>query len=174
MDKSELATVVVPAIAALVDRAFPLALDGLSPTHGRRHWRVADHEFERREIESAFAVMLWATPDGLELGGRLVGHGRPEHRVSLRPGAHESRTWEALIEDRLRAGPGLPVAAVGARIGPADAERAELTNLAARHMHTLRGRLTDASAIVTVNHAYRLSDSVSTGVVSRTTSALLR
>ena len=36
-----------------------------------------------------------------------------------------------------------------ARIGPPDAERAELTNLAARHLHTLRGRLNDADAIVT-------------------------
>jgi hypothetical protein len=47
---------------------------------------------------------------------------------------------------------------VGERIGPAAADRAELTNLAARHIHTLRSRLTDASAIVTASHAYRFAD----------------
>jgi hypothetical protein len=167
MDKSELASVVVPVIASLVDGAFPLTLDSVSPEQGRRRLRVADHEMERQEIEQALRVVLWTTPDGLELGGRLIGDGRPGDRVSLRPSAHEAVTWNALIEAHLGSGSGLPVAAVGARIGPANAERAELTNLAARHIHALRGRLSDPAAIVTVNHAYRLSDAVSAGIVSR-------
>jgi hypothetical protein len=46
---------------------------------------------------------------------------------------------------------------IGERIGPREAGRAEVTNLAARHIHTLRHRLTDTSAIVTADHAYRIA-----------------
>ena len=83
----------------------------------------------------------------------------------LRPGAHEIETWAALINDRLAGGQGLPVMTLGTRIGPQEAERAELTNLAARHIHTMRARLVDENAIVTVRHAYRLATTESVGMV---------
>jgi hypothetical protein len=173
MDKSDLTSSVVPAVAALVDRAFPLALDALAPATGRRRWLIADHESERRDVDRALDLILWERSDDLELGGRLLGDGHTDARTRLRPQRHEARTWQALIEDRLAGGDGLAVAAVGARIGPPDAERAELSNLAARHIHTLRSRLTDPAAIVTADHAYRLGDRVSAGRVTRATSGHL-
>src|SRR5207248_2075960 len=93
MDKSELDSVVVPALASLVDRAFPLGLDGCSPAHGRRRLRAAENERERGEIEEVFDVVVWTTPDAVEIGGRLIGAAVSDERVRLRPGAHEARTW---------------------------------------------------------------------------------
>jgi len=161
MDKSEIASVVVPALASLFDRAFPLVLDVIAPPSIRRAWPTAGHEEARREIVAAIDLVIWPRTDVIDLAGRLVGDGTPEACVTLRAGSHEAATWQALVEDRLRGGDGLAVVSVGERIGPAEAERAELTNLAARHIHTLRSRLTDPSAIVTARHAYRLSDKIS-------------
>jgi hypothetical protein len=87
-------------------------------------------------------------------------------RVTFKTGSPEAETWTQLVSDALEEGTGLPVVDVGQRIGPSHAARAELTNLAARHAHTLRGRLKSADAIVTVNHAYRLSNHLRVGVVT--------
>jgi hypothetical protein len=73
-------------------------------------------------------IVLWPAAGGVEIGGRLVAGGR----LAIKPGSHEGATWRALIDDRLDGGDGLPVTGVGERIGPPQAERAELTNLAAR------------------------------------------
>lgn len=151
MDKSELATVVIPTVQSLLSKQFPLALaDRL----------VADHETERRELESELDVLLWPTPRGPELSGRLV-----RGRVWLRPSSPETQTWLALLEDATTHHVGLPVIDVGIRLGGPDVERAEATNLAARHVHTMRSRLTSSSPIVTTDHAYRLADGVTAGVV---------
>jgi hypothetical protein len=163
MDKSEVATVVVPTIASLVDRAFPLTLDGCTSSRAVT-WPVADQPQERLEIERSFDLVLWPVPDGFELGGGLIDDAESDGHVHLRAGSHEAQTWRALIEDRISAGAGLSVLGVGERIGPAGAERAELTNIAARHVHTLRSRLTDGSAIVTINHTYRISDKTTVGI----------
>ena len=55
---------------------------------------------------------------------------------------------------------------VGARLAPEGAGRAEVTNLAARHIHGLRSRLQDGGAIVTAHHAYRLAEGLRVGRVS--------
>jgi hypothetical protein len=157
IDKSELATVGVPALASLFDRRFPLVLEARTGVDSRRRWRVA--EADRRDVEEGFDVVLWPSNQGVELGGRFAG--APDGRVTIRAGSHEAATWIALVADRLAGGEGVPVVGVGARVGPPDAERAEITNIAARHIHTLRGRLRDGSAIVTLNHTYRLADTVS-------------
>ena len=51
----------------------------------------------------------------------------------------------ALVRDRMDGGERpSPATSVGERVGPAMARpRAELTNVAARHLHTLRSRLRD-------------------------------
>ena len=154
MDKNDLERVVVPTVVATLERQFPLRLRGRIADGPVREWMVAADDLERRDVEQAFDVVQWPAPGGVEIGGRLVDGGR----VALKPGSHESVTWRALIDDRLDDGAGLPVTGVGERIGPPMAERAELTNLAARHVHTLRNRLTDGDAIVTINHSYRLRD----------------
>lgn len=158
IDKSELAGIGVPAIAGLFDRQCPLVLEARMDG-GRRPWRVGERDHD--DVDSALDLVLWPSSHGVELGGRLV-----DGRIALRGGSHELATWEALVADRLDAGDGVPVLTVGERVGPADAARAELTNVAARHIHTLRGRLRDAGAIVTAKHAYRLSDQLRVGSVT--------
>jgi len=171
MDKSELDRAVVPAVVRLFDRSFPLQLDAAIPGCDRRQRPIADLPAERRELEGEIDLLLWPAAQGLELGGRLVSGA--DRRVALRPGGHESQTWAMLIADRLHDGPGLSVVSMGERVGPSDALRAEATNVAARHVHTLRSRLSDATAIVTAHHAYRLRDGLSVGLVTTRPSGLL-
>ena len=59
----------------------------------------------------------------------------------------------------------MPVLEVGQRIAPEGAGRAEVTNLAARHIHGLRSRLQEGSGIVTAHHAYRLAEGLRVGRV---------
>lgn len=161
MDKSALPETVVPTIAAWFDGAFPLEIamaDGGAPAHRP----VAPVDAERAALAAAVDLFLWPVPQGAELSGRLL-----KAPVTLRPDSDEHETWRLLVEDRLTSGPGLPVVDVGRRIGPAQAERAELTNLAARHLHTLRSRLIDAAAIVTRDHAYQLRDGLTVGIVTK-------
>jgi len=172
MDKAELDRAVVPAVVRLFDRSFPFQVDMSLPGSPCRQRPVADHPAERRELESEVDLLLWPAAQGLELGGRLVAGS--DRRVALRPGGHESTTWATLIKDRLDDGAGISVVAMGERVGPADALRAEITNVAARHVHTLRSRLSDASAIVTAHHAYRLRDGLSVGLVTMRPSGPLR
>ena len=83
--------------------------------------------------------------------------------MPLRAGGHEAHVGGAR-RDRMDRGDGLPVIGVGERVGPRGVDRAEATNLAARHVHTLRSRLRDAGAIVTAHHAYRLRDDLDVGL----------
>jgi hypothetical protein len=163
MDKSALRDVVVPAIVTLFDRAFPFSLSARLPPRSAAEWPVGGSEGDRRELEEALDLVLWPAASGLELGGKIVEGSTG--RVSFRAGSPEAATWELLVDDALGADTGLPVVDLGGRIGPPGAERAELTNLAARHVHTLRSRLRSGDAIVTANHAYRLGEQMRVGVV---------
>ena len=165
MDKSALEDVVVPAIVTLFDRAFPFSLSARLPSRSKADWPVGGSDADRRELEETLDLVLWPAASGVELGGRIVAGANG--RISFRTASPEAATWEQLIDDALSDGAGLPVVDLGGRIGPANAERAELTNLAARHIHTLRGRLRAADALVTANHAYRLSDQLRIGSVRR-------
>ena len=158
MDKAELRGMVVPVVRSYLDRAFPLALQ----IPGAEEAWVAKTEEDRRELESELDLVVWQG-SGVEIGGRLLAaEGR---RLACKAGSQEAATWIELIEDRLRGGEGVPVLEVGTRIAPEGAGRAELTNLAARHIHGLRGRLRDGGAIVTAHHAYRLAEGVRIGRV---------
>jgi hypothetical protein len=135
-------------------------------------------EGDRREIESALDLLLWRrTGGGLKLAGTALAASPPPsagaapeaapRRLALRETGQEACTWERLIEDRLACGGGVPVLDVGARLAPEGAGRAEITNLAARHIHALRSRLEDgAAAILTERHAYRLSRDLAVGIVA--------
>ncbi|HYN06638.1 MAG TPA: hypothetical protein VES67_04545 [Vicinamibacterales bacterium] len=163
MDKSALRDVVVPTVASLFDRAFSKVLDARLPPGRKTSWPIGESDVDRREIEDVLDLVLWSSGSGLELGGRIVSGSAG--RITFRTASPEADTWKHLLEDALAEGTGLPVVDVGSRIGPASAERAELTNLAARHFHTLRGRLRSADAIATVNHAYRLNDTLRVGSI---------
>jgi hypothetical protein len=158
MDKSSLDQEVVPAMLRLLNTQFPHRLT-ISTRRAGAVTLPAGHA-DRGDVERACDLVLWISGDRATLGGRLAGSS-----VVLKPGTAEVETWRALIGDRLAGGPGIQVLDVGARLGPSGAERAEHTNLAARHIHGLRARLSDAGAIVTANHAYRISDAVSVALL---------
>jgi hypothetical protein len=163
MDKSDLRGMVAPVVRAYLERAFPLALQ----TAGAPAAAVARTEEDRREIDSGLDLVVWSGEPNVEIGGRLLADGE-RRRVALKAGSQEAVTWAGLIADRLQGGPGLPVLEVGERIAPEGAGRAEITNLAARHLHGLRSRLKDGAAIVTAHHAYRLAEGLRVGrVVAR-------
>jgi hypothetical protein len=162
MDKAALEAAVAPTLARFVDTAFPMAL-WVALAGDRRVWRASAHDAERRELSGRLDLLLWADAAGWELGGRLALRDASARGLVLRPG-HEAASWLALLTDRLDRGDGLPVIGVGQRVGPPGVERAEATNLAARHVHTLRSRLRDPGAIVTAHHAYRLRDDLDVGV----------
>jgi len=135
-------------------RLGPLFTDERSTRAIALSERYADGLASRGELEVA-----WRDADGgLSLGGKALSR-----RVQLKPGSQEGVTWERLIEDRFRVGEGVPVIEVGERLAPEGALRAEVTNVAARHLHVLRGRLEDPGAIVTAQHAYRLRDGLRVG-----------
>jgi hypothetical protein len=161
MDKSELRGMVVPVVHSYLARAFPLVLR----IAGVPDAAVARTDEDRREIESGLDLVVWTSEPNVEIGGRLLPDG-DRKRVVLKAGSQEAQTWIELAEDRLQGGEGVPVLEVGKRIAPEGAGRAEITNLAARHIHGLRGRLKDGSAIVTANHAYRLAEGLRVGRVA--------
>jgi hypothetical protein len=165
IDKAEIARSVVPVVRAFLERSFPIALRLAAP--GRAPWdlRVARLESEREEIEREVDLLLWSgADDAVELGGRGLAEREPSRRrLALKAANQEAVTWSALVADRLAGGPGIAVLDVGRRVAPVDAGRAEVTNAAARHLHTLRARLDDPAAIVTAGHRYRLSERLTVG-----------
>jgi hypothetical protein len=156
MEKTDLAGTVVPALGSLFDRQFPSELQAASV------WPLGDSPADRRDVEESFDLILWRGTHTLELSGRAIVE---PGRITLRPDSPESETWRLLIKSHLAGDDGMAVVDLGARVGPAQAERAELTNLAARHIHTLRSRLRSATDIATVKHAYRLNDRLRVGIV---------
>ena len=161
MDKSELRGMVVPVVRSYLAKAFPLVLR----IPGAPDAAVAKTEEDRREIEAGLDLAVWSLEPNVEIGGRLLPDGERK-RVVLKAGSQEALTWIELVEDRLQGGEGVPVLEVGKRIAPEGAGRAEITNLAARHIHGLRSRLKDGSAIVTAHHAYRFAEGVRVGLVA--------
>jgi hypothetical protein len=172
IDKGEIERTLLPVLRRGLDRAFPLELRLAAP--GRRPWtlRAASAEAERDELERQLDLLLWHGADGMPaLGGRALPADPARRRLALKPGSQEALTWSALLEDRLTGGSGLPVVTVGQRLAPPGACRAEITNVAARHLHTLRGRLQDPAAILTGDHAYRLGEQLTLGIARPTGAA---
>lgn len=161
MDKAELDATVVPAIARDVRDRFPLLLEMPSPPTAAIT-PIGEDDASHREVDLAFDLVEWNVAGRVELGGRLLNA-----PVVFRAGSQEGSTWQALIDDRFRAGDGVAVLDVGMRLAAAGAERAEASNLAARHIHALRARLTTPGAIITANHAYRLDERLVVGRVRR-------
>ncbi len=154
IEKDELEKVVVPALRSYLDRRFPWRLE-----RAEGAMAVGASEEDRREVEEEIDLVVWEDEDGgITVGGKALGR-----RLPLRAGSQEGRTWLRLVADRLEGGTGVPVMEIGERLAPEGALRAEITNIAARHLHLLRGRLEDPAAIVTAQHAYRLRDALRVG-----------
>ena len=121
---------------------------------------MAVSDLDRADVERQCDVVLWRTAAGASLGGRALASS-----ATLKAGAPEIQTWQQLIDDHLAGGDGVPVIDIGARRAETGAERAEQTNLAARHLHSLRSRLRDSDAIVTAHHRYRLRNGLTAAIV---------
>jgi len=160
MAKGDLARAVVPTLLGHLARRFPFALAAAGPDGPLPATRLGRED--RAEADAALDLVLWEGDDGvLELAGRALAG-----RLALKAANHEAATWRRLIDDRLAAGPGVPVVEIGARLAPEGALKPEVTNAAARHLHVLRGRLADPAAVVTAGHAYRLAERLAVGVAS--------
>ena len=159
MDKAELEAVIVPSIAHTVRVQFPFELTSSDRSVAVP---VSADDVDREDIDGRMDLVLWDLGGGMELSGRSV-----PAPVAFRSGSQEARTWQQLIADRIGKGTGLRIASVGERLAETGAERAEISNLAARHVHALRSRLIDGRVIQTVNHAYRLDGAIAVGLVRR-------
>jgi hypothetical protein len=172
IDKGDLDRAMVPTLRRFLDRTFPLTLRLAAPRREPWDLRVARAGGERDEVEAHLDLVLWSAGDGTrELGGRAVAPaaGDPaRRRIVFKPGNQEAVTWQSLLLDRLTDGGGLQVLEVGGRLAPSGAGKPELTNVAARHLHTLRGRLEDPAAILTAHHAYRLCERLLVGLAGET------
>jgi hypothetical protein len=163
MDKRELREVIVPVAREALRRMFPLRLSvcdhGVLPPVP-----VALGAPERAEIERELDLILWEPGEGgAELCGRILDPARP--RFALHTAPQEARTWERLFAAAFASEPGVAVLEVGGRLAGPDSARAEQSNAAARHVHTLRGRVIDETSIVTAQHAYRLNPRLRLGWV---------
>ncbi len=175
MDKGELRGMVVPVVRAYLDRAFPwrLQIAGGRTRRWPRPRRTAARS--RPSWIWCSGAVLAAGEAGMEIGGRLVSRvagvvGESDRRrLPSSPAARRPPPGTQLIADRLEGGEGVPVLDVGQRIAPEGAGRAEITNLAARHIHGLRSRLAGPGAIVTAHHAYRLAAGLRVGRVTART-----
>lgn len=164
MDKRELKEMVVPVVRSYLDKTFPLRLEIV----GGPAAAAAKTEEDRREIESEMDLVVWCNDPAVEVGGRLLAGEGDKRRLTCKAGSQEAVTWMELVADRFQGGEGVPVLDVGQRIAPEGAGRAEITNLAARHIHGLRSRLKDGGTILTAHHAYRLAEGLRVGrVVAR-------
>ena len=154
MDKTQVTSVVVPGLRRLFAAQFPRTVRSTGAAD------VSVSDLDRADVERQCDVVLWRSSGGATLGGRAVAS-----TVSLKAGAPEVQTWQQLIDDHLSGGGGVAVVDIGARLADTGAERAEQTNLAARHLHSLRSRLRDSEDVVTAHHRYRLRDGLTAAIV---------
>ena len=169
LNKYEMQQTVVPFLGKYLDSVFPLRLEwslgGIGEKGRFFQCRTNDSEEERLAVEQSLDLVLWPARDQVcGLGGKSVVHGK-KPRVSLPVDGNEIETWRQLVDSKLECHEGVEVQEVGQRVAPAGALRAEVTNAAARHIHSLRKRLVDPQAIATVSGSYRLGESLATGRV---------
>ena len=163
LDKNELPKLLPAALGGFFARSMPLNLAIMLGAE-KLETVVGDNLETRDEVENALDLVWWQDAGGcLAIGGRAVKIKHQRRHLELKSSSCESSTWQALVDDAFADRRGVPVLDVGRRIAPDLAGRAEMTNCAARHIHQLRSRLVDSSAIQTVAHAYRLDPRLRVG-----------
>ena len=170
LNKYELEEVAVPFLTRYLDDNFEFKLRWVSGdarvSKSINSCRVSNSECEKQRVETQLDVVLWPEQnETIEIGGRSMKAGK-KRRVTLAAESNELLTWRQLVEARLQDESGVEVQTVGQRVAPSGALRAEATNAAARHIHSLRKRLVDPQAIATVGGNYRLQDGLSVGLVA--------
>ena len=165
LNKNELETIVVPKMKRFVDDQFPHCLTwiqiGEEPFP--RSLPTRDSESERREFSECLDLILWPIQNKAAILSGAIA--KSDSEFSFAAESNEYKTWRLLIQDAIRSGDGVSTSEVGFRIAPSGAAKAESTNAAARHIHTLRKRLTDSRFIATVEGHYRLGSGLRVGLV---------
>lgn len=164
MNKYEMERVVVPFMNQHLQSHFPWQLNWSQNINSNHCCWVNQEEGAKRDVESELDLVLWPEKDqSIEMGGRALTSAR-KPALSLASDGNEAETWRELIQSRLNNTGGVAVQEVGQRVAPSGAMRAEVTNAAARHIHSLRKRLTNSQNIVTVQGHYRLADDLQVGI----------
>lgn len=167
MNKYELERVVVPFIGQHLQEFFPWTLEYSNAPGSINDCLVSRNELCMREIELELDLVLWPEQNqSMQMGGRAFASSK-KPSFTLSADSNEAITWMALIQSRLQDSDGVEVQAVGQRVAPQGALRAEATNAAARHIHSLRKRLEQPQNIVTVQGHYRLADELNVGITTR-------
>lgn len=156
LSKDELEDTLVPLVLRSLRESLPLALERSGQPEA---WVCADDD----ETQTLDLVLWEDRAEKVVLTGRALAKGRLE----LASSTHEAATWRALVDTHLDGSSGVSIAALGIRVAPQDALRAEQSNAASRHAHKLRGRLLDKSALVTVEQHYRFADHLRVGRIRR-------
>lgn len=162
IDKNDLTLIIAEVLETYMRTAFAYLLEAANGESEPIEERVSAADKEL--LAQALDLLIWDDGTAAALEGRLLTR-RLGKGGSGRPSAQEVATWHELVEAHFAAGPGVPVDQVGGRLAAEGALRAERTNTAARHLHTLRSRLADGNAIVTTSGHYALGRRLRVGRV---------
>ena len=160
LDKNQLDRVLIPTLKSFLASSMPLELRLFE--RGRRTVETVLGPEDRPAVDAHLDLVLWQVGETVELGGAALR----KERQRLKASSPEAETWSALVAELFAGGKGLAVLDVGARVAPELAGRAEITNCAARHVHTLRSRLKNGTVLRTIEHAYRLDQDLRVGWVT--------
>ena len=168
LNKYDLKRIVIPFLEKYLEQNFPQELlwtTNKSVSNGApNRSRISAGADERRAVESKLDIVLWPQSDAAcEIGGRAFATDK-KSPVTLSADGNELETWLQLISSKLDGKSGVEVLSVGDRVAPNGALRAESTNAAARHIHSVRKRLANPQDITTVSGHYRLRDGLSVGL----------
>lgn len=168
LNKYETERVVVPFLRSYFSKRFPWQLRWRAqPDSPPADCRLNSDEQEKLDVQSELDLVLWPEQDqSVGIGGRAWTSSK-KPTTTLQVDGNEYESWRQLVESHLNGSDGIDVQEVGKRVAPPGSLRAELTNAAARHVHTLRKRLNHPQDIVTYQGKYRLADRLSVGIVAR-------
>lgn len=163
LNKYEMERVVVPFLSRHLVDCFPLRLEWKDARQDVQTCMLNTDLAELTEVNQHLDLVLWPEKNqSVEIDGRALD-GSKKNSLVLPSSGNEAITWDQLIQAHLENSEGIEVQSVGKRVAPQGALRAESTNAAARHIHTLRKRLSNPQHIVTVQGHYRLADDLRVG-----------
>ena len=167
LNKYETDRIVIPFLQRHIAKEFPWLLEWrkLANSDGLGSCLVNSDEEEKAELESQLDIVLWQEKNQVAAIGGKAFVSTKKNALTLSVPGNEYETWRQLINAHLVNSEGVDVQTVGQRTAPNGALRAEITNSAARHIHTLRKRLQNPQDIVTAQGHYQLANHLSAGIV---------
>ena len=163
LNKNDLDKIVVPKMFRFLKETFLWTLNYLTIGNGDpRPILVSENEQEKRTFENALDLLI-GPPQNKQIA--ISGNAFVQASGSkLSIDSNEAITWRDLVTAAFR-NQGISTHELGKRIAAEGASKAEATNSAARHIHSLRKKLDDANSIITVDGEYRLGDGLTVGLM---------